>query len=333
MSAPVALSDSVQVPAIGFGCMGFSQSYGTSNDEEAKKVLRRSIEIGATLWNTARIYGKEQHNEKLIGEVLREGNNRAQIFVVSKWGLKPTADSMECDGSAAYAKQCIDETIANLGSAPDAYLLHRIDPKTPVEEGVAAMEEMRKAGKTKYIGLSCMSADTLRRAAKVGKIDFVEMEWSPFETEIERNGVIDACKELGVKILAYSPLGKGFLTGRFRSIKDISGEADSRGAGAFPRFSEEVFEHNFKLVEAIEKLAEKKGCKPGQLALAWDTQVYPGLVIAIPGTKSIKYLEENYAARNIKLSSDELAEIRKVLEENPVKGAQYNEKLTQIWSE
>ncbi|BGP38347.1 hypothetical protein JCM10450v2_002295 [Rhodotorula kratochvilovae] len=333
MSTPIRIDDSLTVPAIGFGAMGFSQSYGVANDNESKMVLRRAIELGCTLWNTARIYGQDQHNEKLLGEVLREGNNREKVTVVTKWGLKHTSEGLETDGSVAYCAQCIDESIANLGSAPDVFLLHRIDKKVPVEESVKAMEEARKAGKCKYIGLSAMSAATLRRAAAVARIDFVEMEFSPFETTIESNGVIAACQEFGVKILAYSPLGKGFLTGRFRSFEDISQDGDARGAGAFPRFTRELFEHNFRLVQAFEKLAAEKGCTPGQLALAWDCQAYPGLIIPIPGTKSTKYLEENFAAREVKLAEEEMREIRRVMDENPVKGAQYNEALMKLMDE
>ncbi|KPV75783.1 uncharacterized protein RHOBADRAFT_43207 [Rhodotorula graminis WP1] len=333
MSAPIRIDDSLTLPPIGFGCMGFSQSYGVAKDDESKEVLRRAIDLGCTLLNTARIYGKDQHNEKLIGEVLRESDTRSKVVVVTKWGLKATDTGMETDGSADFCRQCIDDSIENLGSAPDVYLLHRIDKETPIEVSVKAMEEARKAGKCKYIGLSAMSAKTLRRAADVAKIDFVEVEWSPFETTIESNGVIEACQELGVKILAYSPLGKGFLTGRFRSFDDISKDGDMRGAGAFPRFTKELFDHNFKLVEAFEKIAATKGCTPGQLALAWDCQVYPGLVIPIPGTKSTKYLEENWAARDVKLSDGELKEIRKVMEENPVKGDQYNEQLQKLLDE
>ncbi|TNY17098.1 Aldo/keto reductase [Rhodotorula diobovata] len=333
MSSPVRINDSLTVPPIGFGAMGFSQSYGVANDDQSKEVLRRAVDLGCTLWNSARIYGKDQHNEKLVGEVLREGEVRSKVVVVTKWGLKGTVNGMEVDGSADFCRQCIDESIENLGSAPDIYLLHRIDKKVPVEESVKAMEEARQAGKCKYIGLSAMSAKTLRRAAAVAKIDFVEMEWSPFETTIESNGVIEACQELGVKILAYSPLGKGFLTGRFRSFDDINKEGDMRGGGAFPRLTKDLFDHNFKLVEAFEKIAAAKGCTPGQLALAWDCQVYPGLIIPIPGTKSTKYLEENWAAKDIKLTDDEMQEIRRVMNENPIKGNQYNEQLQKLLDE
>ncbi|GAA6008287.1 hypothetical protein JCM10207_000073 [Rhodosporidiobolus poonsookiae] len=333
MPQTLKIDDSLTIPLPGYGAMGLSQSYGVADDEESKKVLRHAIEIGCTFWNTATIYGQDQHNEKLLGTVLREGDNRSKVTLVTKWGLKYEDGTMVTDGSPEFAKHCLEQSIANLGSAPDVWLLHRIDKAVPVEVSVQAMEDARKAGKCKYIGLSAMSANTLRKAAKVAKIDFVEMEFSPFETGIEANGVVDACKELGVRILSYSPVGKGALTGRFRKFEDFNKEGDGRGAGAFPRFDRENFEHNMKLVEAIEKLAEQKGCTPAQLALAWGMAVHGDLIIPIPGTKNIKYLDENFASRNVELSQDEIDSVRQIMEANPVKGAQYAEKFMRLMDE
>ncbi|GAA5821046.1 hypothetical protein JCM11251_001935 [Rhodosporidiobolus azoricus] len=316
------IDDALTVPVPGFGGMGMSQSYGETNDEESKKVLRKAVEIGCTFWNTATIYGPEQHNEKLLGSVLKEGDNLSKVTVTTKWGLKMVDGELTTDGSPAFARECLENSIKNLGRV-DIWLLHRIDKNTPVEESVKAMEEARKEGKVKYIGLSAMSAATLRRAAKVAKIDFVEMEYSCFETRYEDNGVIDACKELGVKLLAYSPLGKGLLTGRFRKFEDLKTQGDARGTGAFPRFNQDVFEHNFRLVEALEKIAAKKGCSPGQLALAWAMQAHDDLIIPIPGTKNLRYLEENFASRDVSLTEEEMAEIRKIINDNPIKGEQY----------
>ncbi|GAA6038801.1 hypothetical protein JCM8097_002897 [Rhodosporidiobolus ruineniae] len=333
MVRTVRIDDSLTVPVPGFGGMGLSQSYGETNDDQSKEVLREAIKIGCTFWNTATIYGPDSHNEKLIGEVLKEGNNREKVTITTKWGLKMDNGELVTDGSAAFARHCLENSIKNLGSAPDIWLLHRIDKNTPVEESVQAMEDARKEGKCKYIGLSAMSEKTLRRAAKVAKIDFVEMEFSPFETAIENSGVVAACKELGVKILAYSPLGKGFLTGRFRSFEDVTGKNDARGAGAFPRFNKDVWEHNFKLVQAIESLAAKKGCTPGQLALAWGMQVHGDLILPIPGTKSTKYLAENFAAGDVELSQADLDAVREIINSNPIKGAQYSEKFARLLDE
>ncbi|BGP13474.1 hypothetical protein JCM10213_001798 [Rhodosporidiobolus nylandii] len=329
----VHVDAALAVPVPGFGCMSFSQSYGKADDEQSKDVLRKAVELGCTFWNTATIYGKDQHNERLIGQVLREGENRSKVTIVTKWGLKHAEGGLETDGSAAFASVCINQSIRNLGSAPDIWLLHRVDKNTPIEESVKAMEEARKERKCKYIGLSAMSAASLRRAVAVAKIHFVEMEFSLFERAIEINGVLDACKEHGVRVLAYSPLGKGWLTGRFRTFEDFKKDGDLRSSGAFPRFNEDVFEHNFKLVQALEKLAEKKGCMPSQLALAWVSQVHGDLIIPIPGTKTVKYLEENWASRNVVLTDEELAEVQKISEENPVKGEQYGPQFAKLLDE
>lgn len=314
-------NSAVAVPMPGYGAMGLSQVYGKADDEEAKKVLRHAIEIGCTFWNTATIYGPNQANEKLLGQVLREGDNRSKIFLTTKWGLRPDGT----DGSTAFAEQCMEDSIRNLGSAPDAWLLHRIDKKTPVEESVAAMEAARQAGKCKYIGLSAISAATLRRAAKVAKIDFVEQEFSPFETSLERSGLLNACKELGVQIFAYSPLGSGFLTGRFRSPKDFDQEGDARATGMFPRLTEENWANNVKFLHAFEEVAKNKDCTPGQLALAWVSTVHGDTILPIPGTKSIKYLDENFAAGAINLSEEDLKAVRHIIDTYPITGPQLSE--------
>ncbi|KAM0752609.1 Aldo/keto reductase [Meredithblackwellia eburnea MCA 4105] len=323
MVTTIKIDDSLTVTSPGYGGMGLSQSYGPTNDEEGKKVLRHAIEIGCTFWNTARIYGAEQHNEKLIGEVLREGNNREKVVIVTKWGLKPTGSAPVTDGMSPLfaSRSSTTLSMAPLSSLNNASTnLSRTWALLPIFGFFTASTRMfpskfqsrqwrtlarpRKAGKCKYIGLSAMSASTLRRASKVAKMDFIEMEYSPFETGIEADG-------------------KGMLTGRFRSFDDFKA-GDSRAAGVFPRFDRENFEHNFKIVEALEKLAKEKGCTPGQLALAWDAQVHPGLIITIPGTKSVKYLDENWESRNIELSEADIAAVRKAIEDNPIKGEQYN---------
>ncbi|GAA5861250.1 hypothetical protein JCM8547_008533 [Rhodosporidiobolus lusitaniae] len=314
----VKIDDTLTVPSPGLGCMGLSQLYGKADDEQSKEVLSKAIDLGMCFWNTASIYG-QGHNERLLGSVLAEGNNRDKVWVVTKWGISPDRG---LDGSPAFAKKCLEDSLNFLGGPPTAWLLHRIDPNTPVEESVKAMEEARQAGKTRFIGLSGMSEATLRRAAKVAKIDFIETEFSPTETSIETNGLLSACKELGVKILAYSPLGSGFVTGAYRSHSDFMKDGDARGTGFFPRLSKENFENNFKFVEAWEKVASSKGCTPAQLALAWVSQVYGDLIIPIPGTKSIKRLEENWAARNVQLDEEDFKAIRKVIEDYPLVGDQ-----------
>lgn len=302
--------------------MGMSFAYGEGDDEQSKETLRKAIEMGCTVWDTADMYGRG-HNEQIIGEVLREGENRKKVFLIDKFGNRwdDEKKSFYVDGSPDWTIEALDQSIKHLGGLyPDAYLLHRVDKKTPIEQTVRALDALRKEGKTKYIGLSECSAETLRRAAKEATIDFVEVEYSPWELVMERNGVLDACKELGIKVLAYSPLGRGFLTGRYKSAEDFKKDGDFRQN--WPRLTEENFQKNYKIVEEFERLAAKKGCKPSQLALAW-LMAQGDHIIPIPGTKSEKYLVENFASRDIELTQAEIDEVRKVIDDNAPVGDRY----------
>ncbi|GAA6056060.1 hypothetical protein JCM3770_007005 [Rhodotorula araucariae] len=325
MGKTVHLEDGTAIPVPGFGAMGMSAFYGARNDDQSKQALRKAIEIGCTCWDTAHIYGQGA-NERLLGEILREGDNRKKVFLISKFGIEFTPDGKAvADGSPENVIRAINTSIKDLGGLyPDAYLLHRMDKKTPIEETVRALDAIRKEGKTKYIGLSECSVETLRRAAKEAKIDFVEVEYSPWELTMEHNGVLDACKELGVKVLAYSPLGRGFLTGRYKSPEDFAAADGSDFRATLPRFAKENWTRNYRIVEEFGRLAKAKGCTPAQLALAW--LIHQGdNIIPIPGTKSEKYLVENFAAGEIDLSQDELAEIRRVIEANQPVGTRYQE--------
>ncbi|GAA5977741.1 hypothetical protein JCM11641_001395 [Rhodosporidiobolus odoratus] len=320
------LDADVSLPVPGLGCMGMSAFYGETDDEKSKETLRKAIEIGCTVWDTANMYGNG-HNEKIIGEVLKEGDNRKKVFLITKFGNKwnEEAQTWFVDGSPEHAIEALEQSIKDLGGLyPDAWLLHRIDKKVPIEESVRAMDALRKEGKCKYIGLSECSADTLRRASKIAKMDFVEIEYSPFELVMERNGVLDACKELGIKVLAYSPLGRGFLTGRYKSADDFAKDGDFRGM--LPRTSKENFDKNYKIVQELEKLAEKKDCTSSQLCLAWLIAQGDN-IIPIPGTKSEKYLLENFASADINLTKEEVAEVRKVMADNEVVGERYMKEL------
>ncbi|GAA6036044.1 hypothetical protein JCM8097_006584 [Rhodosporidiobolus ruineniae] len=322
MPKTVHIDANTAIPSPGLGCMGMSFAYGATDDEQSKATLRKAIEIGCTFWNTANLYGWG-HNEKIIGDVLREGNNREKVYLVSKWGHRYRGDPADMDiyidGSAAHCADAFEQSVKDLGGLyPDAYLLHRVDPNTPIEESVRAMDALRQAGKIKHIGLSECSADTLRRAAAVAPISFVEVEYSPWTLVMEDNGVLDACKELGIVMIAYSPLGRGFLTGRYKSAADFGGDWRS----TLPRLAPNVFDRNYRIVEEFEKLAEKKGCKPSQLALAW-VMAQSDNIVPIPGTKSDKYLIENFSARDLVLSDEELADIRKVCVEHAPEGGRY----------
>ncbi|KAI5475505.1 pyridoxal 4-dehydrogenase [Pseudohyphozyma bogoriensis] len=311
---------SMQLPRPAYGAMGLSVFYtpDPADIETYKNTLRRAIDIGCTVWNTADMYGFGA-NEELLGSVLREGDNRSKVFLITKFGGVPGPGGVGVgiDGSPEHAAEAIEASIKRLGSAPDAWALHRIDKKTPIEETMKAMEAIRQAGKTKFLGISECSAETLRRASKVAKIDFIEVEYSPWTTTFEENGVLALAKELGCIVLAYSPLGRG----RYKSREDFK-------AGDFranlPRLQADVWEQNYKIVQEFERLAAKKGCTAGQLSLAWLMAQGPHIV-PIPGTKSEKYLIENFASRDIQLSEEEVKEIRDVVEANKAIGHRYPE--------
>ncbi|KAK3696414.1 hypothetical protein LTR37_017985 [Vermiconidia calcicola] len=315
----------IQVPTPGFGAMGIS--FGLGNNltlEQAEPVLLKAIELGCTFWDTAVVY-QAGVNEKLLGDFIRKHNVRDKIFIASKCGFDVFAEG-EAKGavtnSALHIKTYIDGTIERLGFAPDLYYLHRIDPKTPLEESIPALDEIRKAGKTKYIGLSECSAATLRKANSVAKIDAVQAEYSAFETLHESDGLIETAKELGVAYVAYSPLGHGWLVDDFpyQSPDDFAPDDFRR---TVPKFQGENFYKNKAIVEEIKKIASKRGCTLTQIALAW---VAAQGMIAIPGTTKPARLEENWASSGIDLSEDEKAEMRRIVEEAKPSGNRYSEK-------
>ncbi|KAK4049845.1 hypothetical protein OIV83_003901 [Microbotryomycetes sp. JL201] len=327
MGESIAVLGFDDLPHSDFSCSGLSSAYNTVDRDEAKRVLRQAIQLGVTIWDTAPIYGQGD-NEKLIGEVLAEEQDRARVFLITKWGVRTTS-GFEADGSAEYCHKSIEESIDRLGFTPDAYLLHRIDKNTPIEESARAMDEVRKAGKTKYIGLSeasqvfCRlycSAETLQRASQVAKIDFIQIEYSPWTLDFEQNGVLALARKLGTIVLAYSPLGRGFLTGKVKP-SDLE-KTDWRNS--YPRAQQDVLEHNMKIVAELEKIAKEKGCETSQLVLAW-LMAQGDNIVPIPGTTSAKRLEENFASREVSLSPDDDKRIRKVIEENRPKGTRYNE--------
>ncbi|KAJ2552125.1 hypothetical protein EV175_003433 [Coemansia sp. RSA 1933] len=317
----------VRVPRIGLGTMGMSVIYGAVDDEESVKVLNHSIDIGCTLWDTANVYGRG-HNEKLLSRVLKERRN--EIFLCTKFGVvfsdpKPGEEFRNfseyitgVNGKPNHVRKCVEESLERLGvESIDLYYMHRMDPKTPIEETIAAMAELVKEGKVKYIGLSECTPEELRRAHKIHPITAVQIEYSAWSTHVETNGVLDACRELGVIIVAYSPLGRGFLTGQIRGLDDLP-EGDRRHTN--PRFKPEYFENNFKLVSAIEGMAKKYNCTAGQLALAWLLAQEENLIV-IPGTKKSKYLDENFGAGQVKISNEDLKELRKLVDSANIQGA------------
>ncbi|RSH93609.1 hypothetical protein EHS25_006255 [Saitozyma podzolica] len=311
----------IQVPNPGFGAMSLSGGYGPADDDESLKVLARAYELGCTFWDTAAVYGMG-HNEELIGRFLKATPGaREKLFIGSKCGWDIDFEKKTNGGvinTAEHIHKTIDSSIKRLGTTPDLYYLHRRDPRTPLEETIGALAEIKKAGKCKYIGISECSAETLRAACKIAHIDALQIEYSPWYTDHERNDLIAAARDNGVTIIAYSPLGKGMLTGKYKDASQFAG--DIRGSA--PRFSAENLPKNLRLVEEFEKLAKAKGCTPGQLSIAW---VAAQGAIPIPGTKSVSRLEENFGAGKVDLSEAELKAIREIIVSAEPVGNRYSD--------
>ncbi|KAK5085154.1 hypothetical protein LTR05_004433 [Lithohypha guttulata] len=314
----------IQVPSPGFGAMGISFGLGNNMSlEEAEPVLLKAIELGCTFWDTAVVY-QAGVNEKLLGDFIRKHNVRDKIFLASKCGFDcMNGGDGKVTNSAAHIKEYIEGTIERLGFAPDLYYLHRIDPNTPLEESIPALDKIRKEGKTKFIGLSECSAVTLWKANSIAKIDAVQAEYSAFETLHETDGLVETARELGVAYVAYSPLGHGWLVDDFpyKSPDDFAPNDFRRTA---PKFQGENFYKNRAILDDIKKIASRKGCSLSQIALAW---VAAQGMIAIPGTTKSKRLEENWASREIDLTEEELREMRQVVDAAKPHGNRYNEAL------
>ncbi|KAH6711066.1 NADP-dependent oxidoreductase domain-containing protein [Leptodontidium sp. MPI-SDFR-AT-0119] len=313
-----------QVSAIGLGLMGLSAFYSNApiSDVERFQLLDRAVELGSTFWDTADMYGD---SEDLLGKWFAQSGKRNSIFLATKFGYVSidSAGIATLRSDAPYVKLACAKSLQRLGiDKIDLYIAHRVDGKTPIEETVQAMVELKNEGKIDYLGLSEVSAETLRRACKFHHISAVQVEYSPFSLDIESEQInlLNTCRELGVAVIAYSPLGRGMLTGRFKSVDDFE-DGDVRRY--LPRFSGGNFEKNLKLVDELAVLAAKKGCSPGQLSLAW--LLAQGEIFPIPGTMKTKYLEENVAAFEVKLTEDEIAEIRKIVEAAEVSGGRYPE--------
>jgi aryl-alcohol dehydrogenase-like predicted oxidoreductase len=297
-------------------------SFGGYDDSASAEVLTKAADLGVTFWDTSDIYGPHT-NEQLIGKWFKDTGRRSEIFLATKFGNLMKDGKMVVRGEPAYVKEACDASLKRLGiDTIDLYYQHRVDTTVPIEETVAAMVELKKAGKIRYLGLSECSAKTLRRAHAVHPIAAVQMEYSPFALEIEseQTQFLKTARELGVAIVTYSPLGRGFLTNTIKSRADLE-PTDSRFN--HPRFAEEHFGDNLKLVSTLSEIAKEKGVTPGQLVLAWVLAQGEDF-IPIPGTKRVKYLEENAAAINVKLSDDEVKAVRNEIQKiGGVKGARY----------
>ncbi|KAK7737323.1 hypothetical protein SLS53_006626 [Cytospora paraplurivora] len=305
------------IPALGLGLMGLSSFYGVPPpDEERFRLLDLAHESGCIHWDSAALYGD---SEELLGKWFQRTGKRKEIFLTTKFGNHVTPDGgREIRNDPEYIRQSVAQSLEHLKTDYiDLLYCHRFSGKTPVEDIVETMKEFVESGKVRYLGLSECGADTLRRASKVHPIAAYQIEYSPFSLDIEnpKLGLLATCRELGIATVAYSPLGRGMLTGQYKSPDDFE-EGDFRRS--IPRFSAENFPKNLKLVDSLKRIAEKKSCTTGQLTLAWlmkQEDIFP-----IPGTKTPKYLQENMGAYAVNLSDEEYAEIRQAVENAEVHG-------------
>ncbi len=318
-------SQGLVVPLVGLGCMGMTKIagmdiYGKADEAESIATIHRSLELGGNFLDTADLYGPLE-NERLIAKAIK--GNRDKYIIATKFGYEIDDTEQltwQINGKKDYVKKAVERSLKNLGTDYiDLYYLHRLDPNTPIEETVAAMAELVKEGKVGYIGLSEVSSETIRKAHKVHPLTALQTEYSLFERTSEEAGILDTLKELGIGFVAYSPLGRGFISGDIRSPDDF---ADDDFRKAIPRFQGEQFYKNLELVNAIKNLADKRSITASQLAIAW---IISKGIVPIPGTKRVKYVEQNIAAATVALSQEEINRLESIVPLGTSTGARYDE--------
>ena len=313
------LGQGLQVSALGLGCMGMSEFYGTGDEQEAVATIHRALDLGVTLLDTADMYGPFT-NEVLVGRAI--AGRRDEVVLATKFGneRRPDGSYVRVNGRPEYVRAAADASLSRLGvDVIDLYYQHRVDPTVPVEETWGAMSELVAAGKVRHLGISEAAPDTIRRAHAVHPVTAVQTEYSLWTRDPEENGVLDTCRALGIGFVAYSPLGRGFLSGQIRSVDDLAPDDFRRNN---PRFQGENFQRNLDLVDRVSEIAAKKSVTPSQLALAWV--LHQGRdIVPIPGTKRVRYLEENVAAADVALSDDDLRRLDEAAPRGATSGDRY----------